>query len=144
MKRRFACALTVAFALAGILFSGPAQAAHKTVVVINGLVGDGVRVQAQAAGPANALVGQGSDRSTPAGGDPFYCGFSLAGALTGNTVNLAGAVEFSNNPFPPGAWNGVPVRLTGTDVGSGPNDPIQFQFGPFVFNGFGSVVIAHP
>jgi hypothetical protein len=139
--------LSAAGAVAAATFLAPyAQADHKTVVSINGLVGGvggDLRVQAQADGPANALVGQGSDRTTPTGGDPFYCRFPLSGSVIGNSVSLAGAVEFSNNPEPPGAWTGTPVTVSGTDTGPGPNDPITFTFGPFSFSGFGSVVIAH-
>jgi hypothetical protein len=131
---------TLLTALGSMAFT--ATVALATTVTINGLVGGGVRIQAEASGPANALVGLGSDRTTPAGGDPFYCRFPLAGSTNGTAVALAGAVEFSNNPEPPGIWTGVPVTVSGIDLGPGPNDPITFTFGPFVFPGTGSVVIS--
>jgi opacity protein-like surface antigen len=134
---------TLLTALGSMAFT--ATVAQATTVVINGLVsgvGGELRIQAEASGPANALVGLGSDRTTPAGGDPFYCRFPLAGSINGTAVALAGAVEFSNNPEPPGIWTGVPVTVSGIDLGPGPNDPITFTFGPFVFPGTGSVVIS--
>jgi hypothetical protein len=149
-----AVALTFASACSGDLSGPPAQdiggtpafshAANPVVVTISGelvspVTGNRLQVRAQVDGPAAALTGMGSDAGKSEAA-PFYCRFSLTGTLVGNVVTLAGTVTFSTADVV-----GVPVTITATDVNAPnpSNDPITFTFGPFVFVGTGSVVIAH-
>ena len=127
------------FAAVGMLSSPQqAEAAHRVVVTISGDVG--LHVQAQVKGPANALVGQGSD--SPAG--KGYCRFPLTGSVDLGTgiVTLAGVTTFTNSDT-------IPVGIPVTFVADASDGSITWTFdltgigGPFlVFPGTGSVVIA--
>jgi len=97
-----------------------------------------VHVGAHASGPAGDLSGQGFDipGKPPARLPSRSPGTAaLSGELSGDTVTLEGAVDFSSDP----SLEGIPAAIiANTSTGA-----ITFVFDGSVLEGSGSVLVAH-
>jgi len=130
-------ALGLCFAVTSALALTASVAARPVVTVsIAGMVEspDGVlrlNVQAWARGTLASLAGKGMD--TPIGIGPGECTVPLTGSAVGSVVTLSGAITQATDPSNLG--------VTVTFIADASTGSITFNFGGFVLEGTGLVVL---